>query len=222
MAYPYYLGENLISCAASRDFVGFVNLAQRNIDVVLNAPQELPSVTKLRVSAILSLVARAVYRTGADPAKLQSLVLEAYRTLSKIPARERDEIRAMLVTFSSEALKLVPDALQPHSSLLQRFFDQIEQDKDGLLTVDRVAHSLQLSASHLCRAIRSATGRTPSEYIRLAKLTRARDMLATHSVTQAALDSGFSKVSTFISLFRKNYGETPGAFKRRILMGRPS
>jgi AraC-like DNA-binding protein len=47
-------------------------------------------------------------------------------------------------------------------------------------------------------------------------------MLATHSVTQAALDSGFSKVSTFISLFRKNYGETPGVFKRRMLMGRQS
>jgi AraC-like DNA-binding protein len=214
--YPFYLGENLMSCAASRDFVGFATLVRRNIDVIMNHPHEPPSAKKLRVSALISLVVRAIYRTGADPEKLQELGFEAYQKLSKIPARKRDEIKGLLIAFATSAFKLVPEVLHSHPSLLQRFFDQIDQDKDGKLTVEVVAGNLNISASHLCRAVKMAAGRTPSEYIRLAKLSRARELLATHSVTDAALDSGFSKVSTFISLFRKTYGETPGVFKRRM------
>ncbi|PYV36704.1 MAG: hypothetical protein DMG06_30125 [Acidobacteria bacterium] len=216
MTYPFYLGENLVSCAASRDFVGFTTLVGRNVDVIMNAPHESPSVKKLRVSAIISLTVRAVYRTGADSEKLQHLGLETYRKLSRISGRARDDIKYLLVTFASQALKLVPEVLHRHPNLLQRFFEQIEQHKDGQLTVELVATSLKVSGSHLCRAIKMATGRTPSEYIRLSKLSRARELLATHSVTEAALDAGFSKASTFISLFRKTYGETPGVFKRRM------
>ena len=73
MAYPFYLGENLSSRAASRDFVGFMNLVKRNIDVILNLPFEPATAKKLRVSAIISLVTRAVYRAGADPQKIQEL-----------------------------------------------------------------------------------------------------------------------------------------------------
>lgn len=182
----------------------------------MNAPHEPPSVKKLRVSAIISLTVRAIYRTGADPEKLQHLGLETYRKLSRISGRGRDEIKELLVTFASQALKMVPEVLHKHPSLLQRFFEQIERHKDGQLTVELVASNLNVSGSHLCRAIKMATGRTPSEYIRLSKLSRARELLATHSVTEAALDAGFSKASTFISLFRKTYGETPGVFKRRM------
>jgi AraC-like DNA-binding protein len=216
VTYPFYLGENLVSCAASRDFVGFTTLVRRNVDVIMNAPNEAPSVKKLRVSAIISLTVRAVYRTGADPDKLQHLGVETYRKLSGISGRERNEIKDLLVTFASQALRMVPEILHRHPSLLQRFFQQIEQHKGGQLTVELVATSLNVSASHLCRVIKMATGRTPSEYIRLSKLSRARELLACHSVTEAALDAGFCKTSTFIALFRKTYGETPGVFKRRM------
>jgi len=219
MSYPFYLGESLNSRAAARDFAGFEMLVKRNVDVILNAPHESPSVKKLRVSALISLVVRAVFRSGANPVELFGLSSDTYRKLSKVPAGRRDDIKSLLMGFASKALKLVPEVSYAHPSLLQRFFDEVDGDKEGQLTVELCARSLNVSASHLCRAIKSATGRTPSEYIRLAKLSRGRELLATHSVTQAALESGFSKVSTFISLFRKNYGETPGVFKRRMSMG---
>ncbi len=34
------------------------------------------------------------------------------------------------------------------------------------------------------------------------------------------MESGFNKVSAFIELFRKHYGQTPGAYKRGMISGR--
>jgi AraC-like DNA-binding protein len=110
----------------------------------------------------------------------------------------------------------VPERSKPHPSLLERFFDEIAKENNPGADVAGVAGALGVDPSHLCRAVKVATGRTPRDYIRQAKLSRGRELLFTSSVTQAALGSGFAKVSTFIALFRKCYGETPGTLKRRI------
>ena len=212
MAYPFYLGENLSSRAASLDFAGFASLVKRNIDVILNLPFEPATVKKLRVSSMISLVTRAVYRAGADPQKIQQLGVHCYSDLAKLSAGRRDEIKNLLVKFSERAVRLVPEKLKPHSSLLQRFFDEVARE-DVSISVAGV------DPCHLCRAVKAATGRTPSDYIRQAKLSRARELLVTSSVAQVALASGFAKVSAFIASFRKYYGETPGAFSRRMSLG---
>lgn len=221
MAYPFYLGENFNSTAASRDLVGFSNLVKRNVDVILNTPGERATVRKLRVSAVISLVVRAVYRTGAEPEKIQELGTNCYKKLAKLSAGQRAEIKNLLVAFSEDAIRLVPETVKPHPSLLQRFFDEIGKATVESATVSAVASALGVNPSHLCRAIKTATGRTPSEYIRRAKLARARELLVNSSVTQAGLDSGFSKISAFIALFRKHYGETPKEYKKRMQANPP-
>lgn len=216
MSYPFYLGENLNACAAARDIAGFVNLVERNFHVIVNAPAESATVKKLRLSALVSLVVRAVYRTGASPMQLQELGIDCYKQMSRLRAGQRDEMRKLLVAFSRRALTLIPDRARRAPTLLQRFLAEINDNDGTPLAVAQVARTLNVSASHLCRAIRTATGRTPSEYIRVAKLSKARERLLHVSVTQAAADCGFGKVTTFIALFHKHYGETPGAFRKRM------
>lgn len=64
---------------------------------------------------------------------------------------------------------------------------------------------------------RRATGRSPRWYLLEQRLAYARDRLARKaSVTEAALDAGFSSSQHFSATFRKLYGETPTAYRRRI------
>lgn len=64
---------------------------------------------------------------------------------------------------------------------------------------------------------RRATGRSPRWYLLEQRLARARERLAEQaSVTEAALDAGFSSSQHFSATFRKLYGETPTAYLRRI------
>ena len=220
MAYPFYLGENLAATAASRDLIAFASLASRNFDVIMNTHGQSRTIKKLRLAGLVSLISRAVYRAGGNPDQVFDISMVCFERISKLRVDQREELKAILLAFCARALELVPEVPRKHPNLLQRFLQELDQDAEGRLSVEIMAQKLKVSASHLCRAVKLATGRTPSEYIRLAKLSRARDSLVNHSVTQVALDSGFGKASSFIALFRRYYGETPGAYKRRLQIGR--
>jgi len=58
-------------------------------------------------------------------------------------------------------------------------------------------------------------GLSPYQYLMQIRLWNAADMLksTSFSVSRIALETGFSDVSQFCSLFRKKYGCTPGQFR---------
>ncbi len=218
MSYPFYLGESLAAAASSRDEAALINLVKRNFEVIMNTHSQSGTMRKLRVAQLEALISRAVYRAGADPDRVFETSMRFLEQISKLRVRQREELRNTLTAFCSCLMQLIPDFPRSHPSLLERFLNVMEQDKEGKLTVEQVARKLSMSPSHLSRVIKMATGRSPSEYIRASKLRRARERLASASVTQAALESGFGKVSSFIALFRKYQGETPGVYKRRLAL----
>jgi len=221
VSYPFYLGESLVATAASHDLTAFSNLVERNFSVIINTHAQSATVKKFRLAGLVSLITRAVYRAGGNPDRAFDLSMDCYEEIGKLRIDERDKLASVLQTFCHAAFELIPKTSFRPPNLLQRFLQELEQDKEQL-SVETVARKLNVSTSYLCRVIKVATGRTPSEYIRLAKLSQARSLLATTTVTNAAMESGFSKVSAFIELFRKHYGETPGIYKRRLMCGGPS
>lgn len=218
MSYPFYLGESLVATAASRDATAFTSLAKRNFNVIMNTHSQSGMIKKLRLATLVSLISRAVYRAGGNPDHVFEMSMVCCEQLSKVRVHQREELERVLLGFSRAAFELIPEiSYRRPPNLLQRFLEELDQDKEGQFSVEQAAQKLKVSTSYLCRVIKAATGRTPSEYIRLAKLSRARTLLASTTVTDAALESGFHKVSAFIEQFRKHYGETPGTYKRRLL-----
>jgi AraC-like DNA-binding protein len=74
-----------------------------------------------------------------------------------------------------------------------------------------------LSPWHLLRAFRTTFGETPKEYLTRLRLERAQHLLAatTSSVTDICFDIGFTSLGTFCTLFRRRFGCSPTAFRRR-------
>ncbi|MFN8061543.1 MAG: AraC family transcriptional regulator [Vicinamibacterales bacterium] len=68
-----------------------------------------------------------------------------------------------------------------------------------------------LSVYHLCRAFRQVTGRTIHQYREALRLRESLDALQreTRSITDIALDAGFSSHSHFTAAFRREFGRTP-------------
>jgi AraC family transcriptional regulator len=58
----------------------------------------------------------------------------------------------------------------------------------------------------------------PHRYITNRRIERAKSLLTACnlSVTEIALDVGFSESSSFTSAFRKVTGETPTGYRRRV------
>ena len=79
-------------------------------------------------------------------------------------------------------------------------------------TTDGVARRSGLSARTLERLFRAETGMSFGLWRQKARLLESVRLLAQGgSVTDSALDSGYSSVSAYIASFKQTFGCTPGA-----------
>lgn len=88
---------------------------------------------------------------------------------------------------------------------------------DASLTLKTVAEAVGTHPRQLHREFVANTQEPPANYWRKLRLEHARRLLinTSQNITTIALACGFSDASHFILWFRKQYGETPYAFRKR-------
>ncbi|MDE6394560.1 MAG: helix-turn-helix transcriptional regulator [Duncaniella sp.] len=86
------------------------------------------------------------------------------------------------------------------------------------LSVEQVSAYLDVSRVYLYKKIKSATGLTPIEFIRLTRLRRAAQMLREGGVTvsEVAGSVGFNSPRNFSKYFRDEFGVLPSAYQSQI------
>jgi AraC-like DNA-binding protein len=129
---------------------------------------------------------------------------------------------------SEQSAPLARFAVQQTQGPVAQTLDYIDGNLAEPLSVTGLARRVSLSPSALSRAFRENTGRSPYQYVKEARLTRARDLLSggRHGIGEVAYDVGYTSVSHFIKEFRTRFGATPGeyaeSFNRRRRMHHPS
>lgn len=100
--------------------------------------------------------------------------------------------------------------------LLNRFVKHISDNMSDInLSIDDIASDMCMSRSNLFRKIKQITGMGPNEYMRLARLKRAAELLQErrHSIADICMLVGFNSPSYFSSCFKKQYGCLPKDYK---------
>ena len=94
---------------------------------------------------------------------------------------------------------------------LKKVLDIISEKYSEPLTVSGLASEIYVSVTTLERYFKQYLNITPCEYIKRKSLSEAMHMLSNHSATvsQVALQCGFSDVSNFIRVFKRSFGKTP-------------
>jgi len=122
-----------------------------------------------------------------------------------------------------EIRNLPADALGlplPRDPRLVRIAQALIADPADERDLDAWARWAALGARTLSRNFVIETGFTFTAWRQRARLLKALAMLAEAvPVTTIALDLGYSTPSTFISLFRRTFGETPAVYRRRLGAG---
>ena len=92
----------------------------------------------------------------------------------------------------------------------------LENIADPNLSIDSLCKTLNTSKSTLYRKIKADTGMNANEYIRLCRLKKAAEMLSNSSsrVNEVAYLVGFSSLSYFTAIFKKQFNVSPSAFMR--------
>ena len=77
---------------------------------------------------------------------------------------------------------------------------------------------MHLSSYYFCRAFKQSFGIPPHRYHISRRIERAKTLLAepAHSVTEIALELGFSETSSFSAAFRHVTGITPTEYRRTL------
>jgi len=93
--------------------------------------------------------------------------------------------------------------------------DALESSLDEPLLLGDLARAAALSPFHLHRHFRRAFGETPQSYRRRLRLAGAARSLrgSEKPVTEVALEAGFSSLGSFSSLFKRQYGVSPGTYR---------
>lgn len=86
------------------------------------------------------------------------------------------------------------------------------------LSIERVAEYAGVSQSSLVKLFKENTGMIPGDYLGKLRVEKSMEYLKQDlSIEETALNSGFSTPETYIRIFKKFTGTTPGVWKRNNL-----
>lgn len=103
----------------------------------------------------------------------------------------------------------------PHP-VLEKLLHMLEENPCAATDLETFADSLHVSSIHLQRLFRFAFGMPLARYIRSRRLAGSLAALrgSRLAVLDIAQDCGFSHEQSFIRAFRREFGMTPGAYRR--------
>ena len=122
----------------------------------------------------------------------------------------------LLVQHVARPRRRVRGGLRPCD--LRQALTLMEEGGVDPFRVEDIAAQLGLSAFHFCRAFKETTGMPPLRFIQQRRLARAREILSqrTLSVSDVSAEVGYRDPSHFAALFRREFGVSPGEFRRSL------
>jgi AraC-like DNA-binding protein len=181
---------------------------------------ELAPVRALLAHANTGLVFAASVRHAIGPQMQQLRTLPAWerlvclltilQQLAQCPDSEYTVLAAGLPVNPSPAAQ----------ARLNRVLTLLHQRLSGPVSVPELAAEAALSLPAFCRFFKHMTHRTVTEFVKECRVQRACQLLQhAHSVTEVGYASGFQNLSYFNRSFRQQIGESPSAYRRRLVAG---
>ena len=95
----------------------------------------------------------------------------------------------------------------------------IEEHYAEKITLDDLAGCVCMNKNYFCKFFCDLTQRSPMEYLNYYRIETACGQLlrSDKTITEVALDCGFSDVSYFIKVFKKYKGVTPSQYEEQAL-----
>jgi AraC-like DNA-binding protein len=101
---------------------------------------------------------------------------------------------------------------------LKQAVQLLESDSTKAPLLSEIAELINLHPTSFCRAFKQSTGVPPHRYLLIHRTNQAKRMMEDRdrTLTQIALDCGFSSSSQFSAAFKRIVGVSPRAFRREL------
>lgn len=110
-----------------------------------------------------------------------------------------------------------------YSFLIEATINEIHERYSEIFGVVELAESLLINKSYLIRRFKKEVGITPGIYLQNIRINRAKELLRNprYSLEVIAALCGFSCANYFCKVYKKETGETPTTFRKRIAGSAP-
>ncbi|HVJ06671.1 MAG TPA: AraC family transcriptional regulator [Candidatus Saccharimonadales bacterium] len=152
--------------------------------------------------------------------QLSSLIVDGLGTDKEPSAQLNWSAMSLLLSLHAKERYVGKDhSSNRHRAKILDLLSWIENNLAEELSIQQATFRSGLSRSLLTREFRLYTGKSFVDYCNVRRVQKAATILVTrpHSVTQAALDSGFSNLSHFHRQFKAHFGLAPAAFRRKVI-----
>lgn len=149
-----------------------------------------------------------------------SMLLDIYIKLSSITdlsSTEADElVNEIVFILNAECAHARYKSIKPRETISEKVISYMENHISDELTLDDIATDLHFNKSHIVRAFKKETGKTPIASLIEMRLDRASDLVAITDmkISDIAFSVGYKTVSFFIAEYKKRFGVTPEAQRR--------
>ena len=154
------------------------------------------------------------FETGADDYIIKPFDAEELKARVKNLIRQREELRKK---FAQEFLQEIEkEETLTHYRMLKDILETINRHiGDPEFNIPSLSSELNLTRSQLFRKIRSISGTTPNELLRIVRMKRAAKLFRSTdlNVTQVMYEVGMKNPSHFAKSFKKYFGVNPGEYR---------
>lgn len=130
------------------------------------------------------------------------------------PLKATTDFLQILSLIEAESAQSKSATKKPVSNELQKILDYINANFREITHINELFGVFFISSATLNRWFTKYLHISPKAYLESVKLSNAKRILDSgYSVNEACFDSGFTDCSHFISIFRRNFGQTPLQYK---------
>jgi AraC family transcriptional regulator len=162
------------------------------------------------LDAVLHQMTHLVLPSLQDPHRFCELFLDYFRLLFCAHI-------ARTYAPSFEVIKRFSGGLAPWQK--RRVTELFREHLDGTLRLTTLADECGLSVSHFARSFRRTFGTSAHRYLIFQRVEMAKTLLSTsdRSLSEVALEAGFSDQAAFSRTFKALVGTSPGQWKREAV-----
>lgn len=131
-------------------------------------------------------------------------------------SRSLSQAKALLERMCLETAERCAPKKPQYSQAIRQAMELTEQNFTRVdFSINSVADALNITSSYFNRVFKREYGVSYGEYLNAMRLKQAKELLHTTglSTSDICARSGFSNLSYFYTLFKKNYGITPMEFR---------
>jgi AraC-like DNA-binding protein len=213
--YPLEMEHKLINYVKS----GSYEMAKAILDEVFETNLRMNAISvdmaRCLVFDMISTMMKASMEAASGQAELYEDNQRAIHAI--LQEKTVDQIREQMAVFLQRVCDYVNSRKKSRNvRLKEELLAYIEENyRDPNLAVVNMSDQFEIHPSYLSRFFKEQTGDTVSDYINRFRMNQAKRLLLEEqaSIKNVSEEVGIYSISTFIRLFKKYEGITPGAYR---------